>query len=592
MNCRRAWFLIFTVPILLALAAPQASAQLAGNPFLIEHTPGDPVHGAIVTDTDNSHLATTNSIPPCDSPSPQACKQTDPVTSNGKELGPINGTNTKIEPINHAPLPVLGLTNPNAQVDLQVGYTQSAFGTTQTTANHVFFYFGWRRASNSGSGFLSVEIDKAPIGDSLLNNAAANACKFDTATNAQLIAGCNPWAARTTGDFVLLWDQSGSSQDVFLATFTGGTPGLPLTFGESLTFPDCSHSGTCLNLTQFGCADASFSTDGFAGEMSVDLSCAGVFSASAQQCETLATIIPGTVTGNSNQADYKDVILAPFPPITNCGRISVTKVTLNPNGTKRIDTTSLFGYTIKNGVSGDRLRYDADQPKHTEDGGTPQIQIVRADLTGCANTTTCEGPVETHTELITSGAYTLKETTIDPNYKLTKLQCISPTGGTKTLAPTAPATTLDNTTAVLGSITVAPNELTVCVITNQFQQVAATPSSIQTVKLFDAIRMTSTTPFTKQSGSGTVSLSLYTDSTCTTLASGTNPQTLTLSYSVNDTQADGNSLGGSGISVSIAPQGAGTYYWAFTWGGDDLHFGLTKADTCTESTQIVFSPAQ
>jgi len=106
MNCRRAWFLIFTVPILLALAAPQASAQLAGNPFLIDHTPGDPLHGAIVTDASNSGVPGSFTVPPCDSPSPQACKQIDTTTSNGKELGPLNGSTTKVGVINTAPRPM------------------------------------------------------------------------------------------------------------------------------------------------------------------------------------------------------------------------------------------------------------------------------------------------------------------------------------------------------------------------------------------------------------------------------------------------------------------------------------------------------
>ncbi|MDX1409449.1 MAG: hypothetical protein R3330_14980, partial [Saprospiraceae bacterium] len=51
-------------------------------------------------------------------------------------------------------------------------------------------------------------------------------------------------------------------------------------------------------------------------------------------CFSVANIIPYTVTGNSDQADFKDVILADFPSaitITSCGIIKVVKVT-NPSG--------------------------------------------------------------------------------------------------------------------------------------------------------------------------------------------------------------------------------------------------------------------
>ena len=44
-------------------------------------------------------------------------------------------------------------------------------------------------------------------------------------------------------------------------------------------------------------------------------------------CVNFANIIPGTITGNSDTADYKDTVLAAFPDISNCGTLKVTKVT-------------------------------------------------------------------------------------------------------------------------------------------------------------------------------------------------------------------------------------------------------------------------
>src|SRR4030095_3030650 len=163
MNCRRARLLIFAVPLLLALVASQALAQVPGNPFSID---------GIVTDLNNSGISGGYKIPPCAPPpagtvqnpanAPNACKQIDP-NSNAKELGPINGSTTKIGPINTAPKPMLGDTNPNSQVDLNAGGTQSKIVTVNGTP-HVFFYFAWRRDSASGSGFLSIEIEKSQAG--------------------------------------------------------------------------------------------------------------------------------------------------------------------------------------------------------------------------------------------------------------------------------------------------------------------------------------------------------------------------------------------------------------------------------------------
>ncbi len=54
-----------------------------------------------------------------------------------------------------------------------------------------------------------------------MQNPAPAACAYDTATDAQLIANCNPWANRKAGDFMILWDQQGGSQDLYLRTWSG-----------------------------------------------------------------------------------------------------------------------------------------------------------------------------------------------------------------------------------------------------------------------------------------------------------------------------------------------------------------------------------
>ena len=213
-----------------------------------------------------------------------------------KELGPLNGNTTKIGVIHNDALPTLGLTNPNGQVDLRRAWLDVE---RDTSTSHDWLYFAWERDANSGSGFIAYEF---------MQNPAPAGCAYDTATEAQLIANCNPWANRTAGDFMILWDQQGNSLDLYLRTWSGTAPNLTL------------GAPTLLNSAV---SQAAYSSDGFRGEAAVDLT-ATIFGGSTA-CKTFANTIPSTVTGNSDTADYKDTILEPAPPITNCA--STTKTT-------------------------------------------------------------------------------------------------------------------------------------------------------------------------------------------------------------------------------------------------------------------------
>ncbi|MCW2857895.1 MAG: hypothetical protein JWR52_3510 [Marmoricola sp.] len=209
---------------------------------------------------------------------------------NVKEIGPMNASTTKIGVIQSAPTPMLALTNPNAQVDLRRAWLTTA---KDTATGHDWLYFAWERDSNSGSGFIAYEF---------MQNAAPAGCAYGTATDAQLIANCNPWANRRAGDFMILWDQSGSSTALVLRTWSADSAGH-LTLG----------AGVPLDTTV---SQAAFSPDGYRGEAAVDLT-ATIFGGS-NACKSFANTIPSTVTGNSDSADYKDTILQQTPPITNC----------------------------------------------------------------------------------------------------------------------------------------------------------------------------------------------------------------------------------------------------------------------------------
>ncbi|MFH8250323.1 hemagglutinin [Microbacterium sp. B2969] len=212
---------------------------------------------------------------------------------NVKELGPLNSNTTKIGVIHSDAVPTLGLTNPNAQVDLR-----RAWLTTAKEGTHDWLYFAWERDSNSGSGFIAYEFMQNPV---------PAGCAYDTATSDQLIANCNPWANRKAGDFMILWDQQGGSRDLYLRTWSGTAPNLTL------------GAATLLNSAV---SQAQYSANGFFGEAAVDLT-ATIFGG-ATNCLSFANTIPSTVTGNSDTADYKDTILKNAPPISNCESTTVT----------------------------------------------------------------------------------------------------------------------------------------------------------------------------------------------------------------------------------------------------------------------------
>jgi hypothetical protein len=490
--------------IAIALIAGLATRASAQNPFSID---------GIITDTNNSGVP------------PGALKTVDP-NDGSKELGPVNGSSTKIGVINTAPLPMLGLTNPNGQVDLNTIYTQTA-----TAVNgDIWFYFAWARDSNTGSGFLSIEFEQAPVGPG---------CNYANASQASLIANCNPWANRQAGDFVLLWDQQGNDRTIYKRVFSG-----PAGFNQQLVL------GPSVAL---GSAVAQFSADNFRGEAAVNLT-ADVFTSGS--CQSFANTIPGTVTGNSDTADYKDTVLSAFPPVSNCGSITVTKYTLDPSGV-RFSGTGTFPYTIVR-ADGSALRFVA------EDGDT---------TTTITRTLTHDGDSRTHVDLIGGTNYTLTEdtATMGPQWTLVSIVCTLPGD------PTAyPGT----------GFPVVVTQTTSCIITNKFVKATPTQFTVQTAKalLWDSVTITGISPTTTPATS--VTFNLYSDASCTTQVGSA--ITATITYSNGGTRGDASTLNSSnGIQV----QGGTTSYWRVTYPGDALNNGFTTA--CgQESTTVTFSFVQ
>jgi hypothetical protein len=283
---RRASWLAAFLALVLPLTVLTATSALAGTtpPFTI-----GPPNAAVV-------------------PGADADQNLDDPQGNVKELGPLNSNTTKIGVIHNDAVPTLGETNPNGQVDLR----QAWLGTASDADGDDWVYFAWERDNNTGSGFIAFEFMADP---------PPAACGDYTASQDTLIAGCNPWANRQSGDFMILWDQQGGSKDLYLRTWSGTAPNLTLSAPQ---------------LLNANVSDAEYSADGFRGEGALNLTDT-VFGGS-NACQSFANVIPSTVTGNSDTADYKDTILQPIVPIGNCTSTTVTTPKLGDGTTSVPDT--------------------------------------------------------------------------------------------------------------------------------------------------------------------------------------------------------------------------------------------------------------
>jgi hypothetical protein len=507
---------------LMGFSATDTSAQTTctanAGPFSIDGRVGD-------TGTDpcnNSGLA------------PGALKTVD-IAGNNKELSPENGTDTKINVIHLATPPMLALESNNAQTDLNTVYTQSALATDLS----LWFYFGWIRDSSNGSGFISIEFDHA---------APPTACAYNTTPTPQLIQNCNPWANRADGDFIILWDQSGNSTLISVRTFENGSFGPPVALSAAQA------------VAAYGAPN---NTDTSRGEVGLNIS--AIVGGSPTQCLTFANIIPGTVTGNSDQADYKDTVLSQFPVASNCGTVTIQKVT-NPAG-----QDGIFGYEL---TAVTTPIFDVNVDTDCSVSGQSNKNVCQGTLTGllAGNNT------DSITDLLARNNYTLTEPTIASGFQKVSIFC-TPEGGTA----------IDITNG--GTFPVVGAKTTACVITNEFQTTTPGFNSVQTLKAFDSATLTGVRLGASNAGNARVTFTLYSDTTCTTLVSGgtVGPLPLTYSGTTGTGTATANTLSSVGINVSSN----GTYSWALAYTGDALNNPLTVADTCGfEKVQVTFTPGQ
>jgi hypothetical protein len=526
-----------------------------------------------------------------------------------RELGPVNSNDTKVGVIHGAVPPMLSFTNPNGQVDLRRIWTQTA----QAADGDQWFYFAWERDANTGSGFIAYEFQQSALSPTCVyTGAGIDMVLPQSAAETALINSCNPWQNRQPGDFLIMWDQSGSALTIFKRVFT--LSGGVLVLGPS---------------QPLGSAVAAISPDGFRGEAAINLT-TDVFPPDGA-CVSFANIIPGTVTGNSDTADYKDTVLAPFEPISNCGTVTVTKHIIPTN------ETGSFPYTLAR-ADGSPIRFDGTTQfnqtltHHGDSTGSPIANLLAGD-----NYTLVEAPQTSPWELVsiicTADGQSVDLTsggtfTVDPsaqtdcvitNRKLRgSLQVIknvvNDNGGTavagdftltlgdsaNTIFPGASGSgtifTFDHGYAFnvseigipagysLVSISgacsgaIVANTTQVCTLVNDDNKANPAGVTVQRAVLHDSISITGLR--TGASGAAaTVTFRLYRDAACSTLVGAEGPVAIAMA----GTTGTATTVNG----ILVAQSATTVYYWTAQYTGDQFNTPFTTA--CgTEKTTIVF----
>ena len=108
---------------------------------------------------------------------------------------------------------------------------------------------------------------------------------------------------------MLVWDQVGQEIVISVRTFDGAAWGAPVMLDPSLYV-------------------AELKADNLGGEAVINIE-ALIFQPDV--CNNIGNIIPGTITGNSDTADYKDTVLAPIAEVlavANCGEVVMCKQTV------------------------------------------------------------------------------------------------------------------------------------------------------------------------------------------------------------------------------------------------------------------------
>jgi uncharacterized repeat protein (TIGR01451 family) len=273
--------------------------------------------------------------------------QYDDPAGAGKELGPVGGL--KVAEL-HGPRPeTLTPVATSDKSDLKTVWLD----ISQDAAGVPWLYLAWERISNNGSVVVVYEFQKG--------GGAPTGCVWTAPATS-----CNPWRQRVAGDFVIVFDYQGLGvSKVWKRDFVQDGAGLKLDTGFLLNTP--------VPLPGQPVGQAATSADELRGEAAINLLAGNVFPTTPTSCSSFATLVPYSVTGNSDQAAPEDVVLADTSKaaLGNCGKVSITKQTTPQGG---VDQP--FTATLSRTTPGAKVGYPDATRSATVNAASPSATVV------------------------------------------------------------------------------------------------------------------------------------------------------------------------------------------------------------------------
>jgi hypothetical protein len=435
--------------------------------------------------------------------------------------------------------PVTNNPDPPNKDDLKRIYIASA-----VVSNKTYLALAWARVpqnSTSASAHVAFEF-----------NQGATSC-----------GGGSPLVNRSTangGDMLIVYDFEGGSAPPVLKLLRWQSTGTCEQTGKS-----AATTGPCwvfaLDLTAGGFAEARVNTtdalDAIApagsetlatqefGEAIVDLTGAGVFPATPTSCLTFGRAYGvSRSSGNSGQAQMKDLVGPGTLSISNCGQVIIRKQTVpdeDPNTTDFTYSTNVQTLPGPRSVANFTLK----------DDGVRTINDVKPD----------------------SGR-TVTETDPSPLYLLTSIDCSAST------VPSGNIST--NTTTRTVTFTIAADQVLDCTFTNTRQKLQSSMNTAPWIYPNDKATVTANAAFTDVQG--TVKFRLFdTSANCNATTPSDTVGTGGLLYKETVTlpAATGTSKTVNTSNTSVKVESSTTVYWLVEYSGDANHLG--RLSKCSES---------
>ncbi|WP_138418417.1 hypothetical protein [Sinomonas gamaensis] len=396
---------------------------------------------------------------------------------------------------------VSGSIPPNKN-DLTRFYEASEQGSN----SHIYLYLGWERLVNIGNANLDFEISQNPTAG------------FSSSTTGPVTL------SRTAGDLLVTYDFGGSGTptlglNTWLTAAAGNTVSqcfsanaLPC-WGKHVTLNGTNSEGAVNTGTVSDPISGQSLGVGLFGEAAIDLTAAGVFSPGV--CEAFGSAFVKSRSSSSFTAEIKDFIAPIGVSISNCGSITINKVTQN----EPAPGTQSFTYTTSSNLSGFSLK----------NGDSKVFSPLSA------------------------GTYTVTEGTQSAPWNFVSLTCDQTSGVT--------------ITGQTVSIALGNGQTVTCTYTNHYTNspTIATTLSASTVNLGGSVHDSATLTGATSNAGGTVTYTVYTNNTCSAGAQSAGTVTVT-----NGAVPDSN---------AVTFNTAGTYYWQAAYSGDANNNGATSACT-------------